>query len=487
MSLLIPILWKEMLMWGGVMFKQDSIFTNGVLAFENMERFKLYYDSLKNGQRLKTSFGAGFKSLKSYFAQNEQKIKETQPAVSQSSSPSQAFAAPISTAPATEYWQDVPKDEFIYDVKSSILDDDYMPELLNEDLQVQIGNELFQFTRIGELKVDVAVLPVYKTLLDANATRLYSDPSFTKFPNEVPLGTGKFQVATGIVRAEGSTNNILADRPVPVEPGGGGGGGTTPPPTPAPNPPVPSAIVYDNYTVTEKFNKEVTKDMGDNKRFFFQVYKFDYNLFPFFKNIGIEGKCQKRKKFLGVKYWGNTYADEIIVGCDNMYLWTDYVFPYPQQYNLQRPTFDGLADYKIGNFAFKALGLKINVKALGYTLNNTQITNLINGQVNNVIGNQYNNLFKEIENRIIGSIDPSYPVKYANYKKLTTSLDDKNRFEMRFGFTEKPEGYSHKNKWGIDFNVGFGGAEYKYDMKGGSFFGRARLGNNWYAMRIVRI
>lgn len=185
-----------------------------------------------------------------------------------------------------------------------------------------------------------------------------------------------------------------------------------------------------------------------------------------------------------------------------MALETNYIFPHPQTFNtISRPTFEGLADFEVGNWVVHTLNLKVNYFALRYTLNNDEIKSMINGNFNSFVGKQYNNAFKIIENKIINSLDPSYLSTYAQYTAKVNQLNDDNRLKWVIGKAEKPQGYSHENTWNFDWNAGgtwtTGGGpaapgypaqyHYKYDMKSGSFFCRARVGNKWHGIRIVRI
>jgi hypothetical protein len=66
---------------------------------------------------------------------------------------------------------------------------------------------------------------------------------------------------------------------------------------------------------------------------------------------------------------------------------------------------------------------------------------------------------------------------------------------MTFGYTEKKQAYSHINNWIMDYNGGvtvkigqstsISGNSYGYTMKAGSFFGKARIGGDWYKIRLV--
>ena len=171
-----------------------------------------------------------------------------------------------------------------------------------------------------------------------------------------------------------------------------------------------------------------------------------------------------------------------------MDLWTSYVFPHPQKYNtLGHPSFLGLANFKFGNFTLNTFNIDLNLSFGSYPiLNSAQISSFVNSQFNSFVGSHYNNLFSSTEHNLINSIDPTYLTTYAAYTKKVNTLDNANRFKMVLGKAEKVQGYSSSNDWTFDWNIGFGGAQYTYDMKSGSFFGRARVGSNWYAIRTVR-
>ncbi|MDP1357467.1 hypothetical protein, partial [Klebsiella pneumoniae] len=85
------------------------------------------------------------------------------------------------------------------------------------------------------------------------------------------------------------------------------------------------------------------------------------------------------------------------------------VFAYPQQFsNLSRPSFSGLSQLRIGNHVVDALNIRVNANVLGYTLNNNQISALLDGQLNQIVGGVYQNIFRGIETRLINEVDPSY-------------------------------------------------------------------------------
>lgn len=276
-----------------------------------------------------------------------------------------------------------------------------------------------------------------------------------------------------------------------------------PPPDGSCNQPNPS-VAYHNHTVDEDFRSRHSVYFG-NRRFRFKTQSINLSAGSSggFRKIGIKGKLQRKKRFLGIAYWGPSYADEIVVGVDNMKLETDYIVPKPQTYNvLPKPQFSKLADYKLGNHLIQVAGITWNVKVAGYSITQQNLADWGNNLLNSLIGNVYNNIWKYIEDNIMDSIDPGFRTRYAAYTKMVEAINDANKLRWAIGHASKPKCYSHQNTWTFDVNFGFsikknGGVpgppgtppakiNYKYSMKAGAFYGRARVGSAWYGVRVVR-
>ncbi|WNG44831.1 hypothetical protein F0U60_12560 [Archangium minus] len=237
------------------------------------------------------------------------------------------------------------------------------------------------------------------------------------------------------------------------------------------------------YGVDSGFNKAETKEFGGNRRFMFKAKNLDLLLY---RAIYIKGKLQRRKKFLGIKYWGPSYADEIIVGCDNMDLHTDLVLIPPPTSQFPRPNFTKLFNFKLGNHVFEAMDVDVHNSLLGRWLNQSDVNRFVDSQFNQIVGGVFNNYWTQIENSFISSIDSTYPTRYAAYTKKINSWNEANHLRWSFGKVEKAKGYSHENHWQWDWNTAFGKSTYSYEMRSGSFFGKARVGCDWYGIRIVR-
>jgi hypothetical protein len=241
----------------------------------------------------------------------------------------------------------------------------------------------------------------------------------------------------------------------------------------------------DTYTISSGFNEHRSIQIGD-QRFMFSCYNESY-FFGIYRRVGMYGKVQREKKFLFWSYWGESFADEIIVGVENMDMETDYLFPTPQQYaGLTRPSFSGIFNVKIGNYATQALGIDFNVQAGGINFGVDNLNHFVNSQFNSFLNGQFTNYFNKIvDNVVTNNFDSGFKQRYADYTAMINSLNAGHYFKIAIGNSVKPQGYSNKNEWNFDWNVAIGQSTYKYTMKAGSFYGKARFGGTWLKMRFV--
>jgi hypothetical protein len=519
--------------------------------------------------------------------------------------------------PAGDAINDVDAGEFALDLAGALTEDDTLGRLVDRDLEIVVGDQMYQLTSMGVFQVDLSALAAYRAWRADHAAAIDTDPSFLSIPGETALGDGSYQVMPGVIRTVGgwgipsvkllgfdedggctacSTKSTpgaagastAAPGPTPVGDGPGrfgvigelgrisywsgkvnthkpaGGSWTwdadcvsganidpltycrkfwpeTSSVTPVNlsskagslwftagcgqafpsdgqqewtcNGPLPSCnqdpppINYANFSLGSSFSDKESVSFG-NKRFVFKArspgFRLSIGNFEIgFHTIYIKGKLQRRKRFLGISYWGPSTADEIVVGVENMKLDTDYIVPVPQMYNtLAQPKFQNLAKYKLGSKLIDVANISFNANLPFFPITQNNLAAWANSAINSLIGSIYTNIWQGIENNIMDAIDPSFRTRYAAYTKRVDAINDQNKLRWVIGAALKPECNVHKNNWTFDTNFGIkftqnGGVagppgtppaqvNYKYSMKAGAFYGRTRVGSSWYGIRMVR-
>jgi hypothetical protein len=454
----------------------DNLFPNGVLQFKSKESLKTFYLQLQNNSaEAKNLLPKNFASLRNYFNQfhNNQTQANTGTTTTNSTSNN-----------SNDDVEEVGIEQYLYDMRMSLIGDSCQVDILNQNMQIMVGNDLFQLTRIGTFEVDETAIPQFQTFFSANENNIYYNPNYTSVPNETPLGNNRFEVFDGVQRTI-NPYDLLLD-PGDIGSGGFGGGGTGF--TPPNNTGLPTNFQYQSHLVTTEFDESREIYMSPSRRFKFEVFNNNFLGLDIILSVGIRGKLQRERKFLWTKWWGESYADEIVVGCDNMNLLTDYTYPTPARYNnIARPNFAGEYTVDLGNNVVNAIGIDFNLKLWGQpAISNDGFSRLINSQVNTLIGNQFTNHFTEISNSLISYIDPTFVSRYANHTKIVNALNEQNKYRFIIGKGERTQGYSHVNVWRFNYNFGTPDATYSYTMKSGSFFGRCRVGNQWYGIRLIK-
>lgn len=517
--------------------------------------------------------------------------------------------------PAGDAINDVDAAEFALDLTDALTEDDTLGRLVDRDLEVVVGDQMYQLTSMGVFQVDLTALAAYRAWRADHAAAIDTDPNFQSIPGETPLGDGSYQVMPGVIRTVGgwgipSVKLLGFDEDASgctacsTKSTGTGGAGTAGPAPTGDGPgrfgvitelgrisywsgkvnthkpaggswtwdgdcvsganidpltycrkfwpqtssvtPVnlsskpgslwftagcgqafpgdgqqewvcngqlpscnqdPPPINYANFSLGSGFSDKESVGFG-NKRFVFKArspgFRLSIGSFEIgFHTIYIKAKLQRRKRFLGISYWGPSFADEIVVGVENMKLDTDYIVPFPQMYNtLAQPKFAGLAKYKLGPKLIDVANISFNATTPYFTITQNDLASWANSAINSLIGSIYTNIWQGIENHIMDAIDPSFRTRYAAYTKRVDAINDQNRLRWVIGSAFKPECNVHKNNWTFDTNFGIkftqnGGVagppgtppapvNYKYSMKAGAFYGRTRVGTSWYGIRMVR-
>ena len=462
----------------------NNSFPEGILKFSSKENLTTYLTNIENQKSLNVQ---GFKSFKnSYEEYKNGKINSN----SITNSTSKISTNTLNFTGVDE----VDQSEYLYDLNQYALPSEVYQYVVNTDLQIIVGDNLYQFTRLGMFEVNLNSLNNYNNAVSDNLDAINTDPTYVSIPNEISIGNDTYLVSDGIIRYASIGEDILTQEQN-----------------------IQNVASTSNPVVNENSNNiethSVSSDFGimkgkhfsiyfndfANRRLVFGVENIDINtLFFGFNQVAIGSKVQREKSFLGIHYWGPSYADEIAVGCDNMNLEVDAIIPYPNNFStIYRPTFDGISNYSVGGKLLSILGINVNLSALNYSLRNDQVATFIDGGYNKFVNNKYTNLFKDIENNFITSIDPTYVSRYSDYTTRIKYLDSQNKLHIIYGQAENATGYSHSHTWVFDNNIGgsfkinggVGGRDitysYPYKIKKGSFYGKARFGNIWRMIRII--
>lgn len=377
--------------------------------------------------------------------------------------------------------------DFIYSNYKNLVPDEQLSGFLNEDLQIIVGNYLYQITPVGTFEVSLDNIDSYTRWFDNNCFDIWTNPTFT-LTGESLISEGIYQVEKGIVRQEISFGHIIETHinqipPVILNPNLG---------INSSGPDIPM-----HHVVANK-NGEGRGIVGlpNRKRFNFRSYNNKYFIW---NSVGIEGKVQRLRRFLWMSYWGQSFGDQIIVGIDNLDLETDYFFPTPQTMSAMQmtfPKFKGFKKIKLGNYVGDFMEFSLGNFGLNqlFRLPQGTISNFTNGVLNSPLStNLVNNIMKDVVPALIDKyVDPSYKDRFKNEPVYITSFKNvQNRSKLRFTAAQT---YKHvfntdDNNWRFDWNIMIsinGDLPYSYKLKSGNFIGKARVGNNWVGVRIVK-
>lgn len=475
----------------------NSAAPNGVLHFKSKGEFERIAESVKNDQLdLRSIIPADFKSLSNLLIEYKKtgKIESQNTFIRyfdlNNSNRESANASPVSMS-SNQNSESGTMDDFVTSTYQSLVPDEVFQQFLNQDLQIMVGSALYQVTPVGTFEVQLYNIDYFSGWIATNSISIWTNPGYV-IPGETYIGGGLYQVYNGIVRQDIADLNVIATQnyllqPVVLDPPSAG-------PSPSgPDIPMTLAIADSRGEATG------IVDMPDNRRFKFHSYN---NRYIIWNSVGIEGKVQRFRRFLWMSYWGQSFGDEIIVGVDNLDLETNYFFPTPQTsaaMQMAFPKFKGFEYFKLGNHVAKALIFVLGNYGLGFvtptsTISQNDIFKFTNGILNSPsTTNRVDDLMKSVVPGLISQyIDPTYNERYKNepaYISSYKSITDQTMLRFTASQVYKKQGYSDNNNWRFDWNImisNTGETPYKYDMKSGNFIGKARIGNSWAGVRLVK-
>lgn len=452
-----------------VILIKNSAFPSGILSFKSQQDLNKFYSEIQEDKLKLMKIPSEFISL----SKKHEKLL---------SSESNNIIKNTSTSSSSD---NVDVQEFLIDMETYLTQDPTVANIVNSNLEVLVNGDLFKLTRIGVIQVESEYINNFREIYPAFESEILYNPNFNSFPNETFYGSNIYQVSDGITRIETNIDPFDLSNPILNTPGSSGGT-------------IPCSIIfpsnyqYETYQTGNDFNSAYFNNFDQNRRFKFETFSTNFLGLGILRTIGIRGKVQRKRSFLGIPYWAESYADEIVLGIENMDLHTDYVIPSPYNFTtLPQPEFNNIINLKIGNHILEAMDLKLNLNfPFGQNINNSQASSFLNGQLNSLINYQFNDLFKPFLNSLIDNIDPTFSSRYEKYAKQLSSIKDNNKLRVTVANAYKEQGYSNVNVWRFDWNIGTpwgSGTTYSYEMKSGSFTGRARIGCNWYGIRIIKL
>lgn len=447
---------------------KTSLAPKGILKFSDQKTFERFMENIKRGIGI-NQIPEDFKSLKRYLeAYKIKKQQENQVALESTSD--------IETGTPEDYY---------YSQYSNLVPDDILPYVVNEDLQIQIGDNYYQITRLGTFEVNQLSLAAFEAFYTPNHDNIWESEGY-QIPNETLLSNGVYQLQQGITRTEvpdemdvlGTTEDF---RPIVVTPPGGTN------PNAGPN--IPMKLVM--MSADDKMNKTGEIRFTDGRRLVFQAYNTNY---VFWRTVGIQGKVQRERRVWFVTYWSESYADALIVGADNMDLETDYIFPSPSYWAFQQmavPTFKGLVKIEMGNFINDYLRWDYTFPSLfgRPTFTFDDVSRLASKQINQRVNNEIDDIMSRLSNSFINTLDPTYKTRVQNNAIGLANIRKQNQLTFTTARSYKHQGYSNKNFWRFDWNFmisNAGEVPYTYKLNSGNFICKARFGNSWLGIRIVQ-
>ena len=468
---------------------------NGVLCFKTKEDFDRIAQSVKNDELdLSTILPPNFKSLSNLLSDFKKtgKIDVQHTFVRHFHlEQSNQFTSNSSTPSSVRANQDIENgsmEDFVTSSYESLVPDDVFQQFLNADLQIMVGSALYQITPLGTFEVQLYNIDYFSSWTAINSINIWTNPGFV-IPGESSIGGGLYQVSDGIVRQDIDDPYILGIQntvyPTLI----------LDPPTAGPEPSGPS-IPMTLAIADGRGEGTGVVDMPDNRRFRFRSCN---NYYIIWSSVGIEGKVQRFRRFLWMSYWGQSFADEIIVGIDNLDLKTNYVIPTPETMAAMQmafPKFKGLKKFKLGNHVADYMAFALGGGGLylpPWNFSEEKVSKFFSGQINSFLANQVTDLMKDFVPAMIDQyVDPTYkdryknePIYFSSYKQIT----DQTQLRFTAAQVYRKQGYSDENNWRFDWNIMLslnGETAYKYEMKTCNFIGKARIGNNWAGVRVVK-
>lgn len=414
--------------------------------------------------------------------------------------------------------------------------------VLNEDLQVQVGDKFIQITPEGTYYTDALNNEALAIML-ADTSADLSDHS-----EEVKIGDYLYRVDEDVYRydtyGEAASRLLPIDSPDydPGDPTGGGPTGGTPtgtggtptggnpPPFPLttcgiiqPSSNLPTALPsgaycsfpsygYGSHTVVGGIlqgifgaNSDRTENFNSDHRVKVKLYNFNYFVYS---SIGLKVKFQK-KGWTGI--WDARDTEKLVIGWDALVFETPQVYSAPVPYNV--PSFPGSkVGQVIGNETFKFINFDVvanTLSQLDQTILGRDIynANKVEGLLKNAVNNKLSDITKDVWTYAEGQLAPNQ-IAFRNSVTKGFRMIYPDKFVLALSRWEKTRDNDQEIDCLLDFNtcrltysgniagdfnfardiVGptYSNKSYSYTLKKASVYGAAKYNGQWKGVRIIQ-
>jgi hypothetical protein len=504
---------------------QDGLAANsghGFLHFNNAEALKQAVQQLANTKAKSTKLeelrrSSGLMSTVGKFRSlNEVKDSLRSNAVfSRNSNGSSGVLARGTSTDPTEVF-----DELVPDISFA--------SVLNEDLQVQVGDDIYQITPEGTYYTNILNKNALAAML-ADSTADLSDHS-----DEIKQDDYLYLVTDDIYRydtyAEAEKN--LADlEPVTL------GGSDPAPPNPPDDPlyPVstcavtqPSSSVptelpsgayctfptygYGSKTIVGGWiggmfgvNTDRTNNFDNSNRIKVKLYNFNYMVYS---SIGLKVKFQK-KGWTGI--WDKKDCDKLVLGWDAIIFEVPQVYSRPIPYNISAFP-NGPVGRVIGNELFKFINFEVSanvISQLDQTLlganlySSTDVENRMKGAINDKLGDIAKSVWTYAENQLApdqvsfrSSVTKGFRMIYPDKFVMALSRwerakENDGEIDCLFDFNTCRLTYNGSGQGDLNFGSNvlaptYSNRSYSYTLKKASVYGAGLYRGQWKGIRILQ-
>ena len=413
-------------------------------------------------------------------------------------------------------------------VSDQLVPDSNFATLLNDDLQIQVGQQIYMVTPDGTFSAEASNQAALQAMIDDR----------TLNPDDAPIGTligdDTYDMGNEIVRYDtfADAEAVLQEQSASATAGSTGTLGTSPCGIAQPNAqyvsfsPMLTQQQYCSFPVYAYGAKTIvggwlqslfgvntsrTENFDRDHRIELKLYNFNYVVYS---SIGLKAKFQK-KGFLGL--WGTMRAPQLILGWDMVMF--DRKVPFTPPNPIQVPSFpSGDIGKTVAKETLKFINFEVPssmvselasgivpqvYKGINFAIQPSQVEQeLINiegkalSSLSDKIWSYANSRLAPSQVAFQKSITAGFRMIYAD--KVTTALSrweksDTNTEEINLVFDWNTCRVTYNGTLGGDFSMvdnvlkpTYENKALSYDVKKASVYGAAQYGGNWKGIRIIQ-